>query len=73
MIPDYDLVLVQLTTDVVRIIDVLRPTVVEWQEVERREMLALAVMVPQIRCATEGNCGIVHGATADRNIEVKAL
>jgi hypothetical protein len=66
-IKGYDILIVQRTTDVVRIVIGLKPTAVQW-EAETGMMKVLAIMVPQLRADFYGKCGITHASpeeTAD--------
>lgn len=62
----YSLVLVQMTSDVVREVIGMDITTVQWEE--QGGMLlkykVMAILVPQLRCDQNSNTGIVHGNTA---------
>ena len=63
---DYDMVLVQMTSDVVREIVGMDITTLQW-ETQGGMLLnfkVMAILVPQLRTDFNGNGGIVHGATA---------
>lgn len=63
---NYDMVLVQMTTDVVREVIGMDITTVQWEE--QGGMLlkykVMAILVPQLRCDQNSKTGIVHGSTA---------
>ena len=66
LLTGYQAILVQLSTDVIRIVNGLDVTTVQW---ESHGGLAvhfkvIAITVPQVRADYHGNCGIVHGSTA---------
>jgi len=60
------MVLVQLTSDVVREVMGMDITTVQWPENGGMSMnfKVMAIMVPQLRADINGNTGIVHGTTA---------
>jgi uncharacterized linocin/CFP29 family protein len=58
-----NILLVQMTSDVIRLVQGLQVTVVEWS-VEGGMITnykVMAIMVPQPRADQEGHCGITHG------------
>jgi hypothetical protein len=63
-LPDDNVVLVQMTKDVVRLVQGMPLSNVEWQTEGKfiTKYKVLTIQVPQIRADQEGNCGIVHGA-----------
>lgn len=62
----YTMVLVQMTSDVIRIVNGLDITTVQWASQGGMELnfKVLAMMVPQLRADANTNTGIVHGAPA---------
>lgn len=60
------MILVQQTSDVVRLVTGMDITTVQWETHGgmRLHFKVMAIMVPQIRADFNGNTGIVHGATA---------
>jgi uncharacterized linocin/CFP29 family protein len=63
-IPDYSLLLVQQTTDVVRLVIGMDITTVQWESHGGMQLnfKVMCVIVPQLRSDYYGNTGIVHGA-----------
>lgn len=61
---DFDIVMVQMTSDVVRIVVGMEITTVQWEMVGGMQLnyKVMAIMVPQLRADSNGNTGIVHGA-----------
>ncbi len=61
----YDVVLVQMTSDVVREVIGMDITTVEWDTVGglQKNFKVMAIMVPQLRADQDSNCGVVHGTT----------
>lgn len=59
----YEMVLVQQTSDVIRLVDVVDVTTVQWETMGglMLHMKVMAVLVPQLRAEYEGKCGLVHG------------
>lgn len=57
-----NVLLVQMTSDVVRIVEGLAMTTVEWEEGGgfTTNFKVLTIMVPQIRADQNGNCGVTH-------------
>jgi uncharacterized linocin/CFP29 family protein len=57
-----NILLVQMTSDVVEMIDGIQPTMVEWDSRGGFEhnFKIIAIMLPRIRSAGDGNNGIVH-------------
>jgi hypothetical protein len=62
----YDLILVQMTSDVVREVVGMDITTVQWdsQGGLKKNFKVMAILVPQLRADQNGNTGIVHGAVA---------
>lgn len=62
----YQMILVQMTSDVARAINGMDITTVQWESVGgmRLNFKVMAIMVPQLRADFNGNCGIVHGTTS---------
>ena len=60
----YQLVMVQQTTDVIRMVMGMDITTVQWETMGgmRINFKVMAIMVPQLRADFNGNTGIVHGA-----------
>lgn len=63
---NYDLLLVQMTNDVVRAVSGMEMTTVQWESKGGLQLhyKVMCIWVPQVRADYNGNCGIVHGATA---------
>lgn len=63
-IPDYSLILVQMDTETVRMVQAVPPTVVQWETKGGFEVnfKVLTIMVPQLRADFYGNSGVVHGS-----------
>lgn len=63
LLPSTKVLLIQMTSDVVRIIDGIRPMVVPWTSLTGFTIgnIILAIMVPQFRSDYDGNSGIVIG------------
>jgi uncharacterized linocin/CFP29 family protein len=63
-IPDYSLLLVQQTTDVVRLVIGMDITTVQWESHGGMQLnfKVMCVIVPQLRSDYYGNTGIIHGA-----------
>ena len=61
-----NVLLVQMTRDVIDEVDGQQPTMVQWEEQGgfKVNFKVLAIMVPRIKADQEGRCGIVHGSTA---------
>lgn len=62
----YDMVLVQMTTDVAREVVGMDITTVQWETHGGMELnfKVMCIMVPQVRADFNGNTGIVHGSVA---------
>lgn len=60
----YSLVLVQMTSDVIRMVIGMDITTVQWETSGGLEQnfKVMAIIVPQLRCDQSSNCGIVHGS-----------
>lgn len=65
-LPGWDLVLVQQSTDVLRLVLGMDVTTVQWETMGgmRLNFKVMAIMVPQLRADFNGNTGIVHAAIA---------
>lgn len=65
----YDMVLVQMTTDVCREVVGMDITTVQWETKGGMELnfKVMCILVPQIRSDFNGNTGIVHGAVAGQS------
>lgn len=63
---DYQLLMVQMTADVARMIVGLPITTVQWPEKGGLEQCfkIMCIIVPQLRSDYNGNCGILHAQTA---------
>lgn len=63
---DYQLIMVQHTADVARMVVGLPITTVQWPEKGGLEQCfkILCIIVPQLRSDYNGNCGILHATTA---------
>ena len=63
---DYDIVLVQMTSDVVREVVGMDVTTVQWETKGGMQLnfKVMAILVPQVRKDQNGNTGIVHGSVA---------
>lgn len=63
-VPDYSLILVQMTQDVVRMVVGMPITTVQWESHGGLQLnfKVMCVMVPQIRTDFYSNTGLVHGA-----------
>lgn len=61
----YTLLLVQMTPDVVRAVNGMEFSTVQWESMGgmRLDFKVMAIQVPQIRADINGNCGIAHGTT----------
>jgi uncharacterized linocin/CFP29 family protein len=61
--PDFQLVLVQQTSDVIRLVVGMDITTVQWETMGgmRLNFKVMAILVPQLRADYNGNTGIVHG------------
>lgn len=55
-------VLVQMTSDVIQLIDGIQPTVVQWESQGGmvQNFKVMAIMLPRIKSDQDGRCGIVH-------------
>lgn len=62
--PNYDIVMVQQTSDVVRLVVGMDITTVQWESHGGMQMnfKVMCVMLPQLRGDIAGNTGIVHGS-----------
>lgn len=62
----FQLILVQMTSEVARAINGMDITTVQWESVGgmRLNFKVMAIMVPQIRSDYNSRCGIVHGTTS---------
>lgn len=63
---DFQLVLVQLTPDVVREVIGMEITTLQWESNGGLELnfKVMAIMVPQLRADINGNTGVVHGSVS---------
>jgi len=63
-LPDYDILLVQMTNDVVREVVGMDITTVQWESQGGMQLnfKVMAILVPQLRADQNGHSGIVHGA-----------
>lgn len=61
----HDIVMVQMTSDVVREVIGMDITTVQWQSNGglQQNFKVMAIMVPQLRADNSDNCGIMHGAS----------
>ncbi len=59
---DYDIVMVQMTTDVVREVIGMEITTVQWDTIGglQKNFKVMAILVPQLRCDQDDNSGIVY-------------
>lgn len=59
---DHNVIMVNMTTDTVRLVDGMAPTNVQWdsQGGMVTDYKVMAIQVPQIRADQNGNCGVVH-------------
>lgn len=59
-----NVILVQMTSDVIRMIEGLSVTVVEWQTEGNMvyNFKVMAIIIPQVRADKGGRCGVVHGS-----------
>ncbi len=62
----YQLLLVQMTSDVARAVNGMDITTVQWESIGgmRLNFKVMAIQVPQLRADFSGNCGICHGTTS---------
>lgn len=62
----FQMVLVQMTNDVIRAVDGMPVTTVQWEAKGGMQICfkVMAIQVPQLRADYYGNCGILHGTTA---------
>ena len=60
----FELILVQFTADVVRLVNAMEITTVQWESSGgmQQHFKVMAIQVPQLRADFNGNCGIVHGS-----------
>jgi len=60
----YDLLMVQMTTDVIRMVNGMDITTVQWESQGGMQMnfKVMAILVPQIRADQNSRTGIVHGS-----------
>jgi len=65
-LPGEQLVLVQMTSDVIRLVMGMDITTVQWETLGgmRLNFKVMAIMVPQLRSDFYGNTGIVHANSA---------
>lgn len=57
-----NILLVQMTSDVIQMIDGIQPTMVEWDSRGgfQHNFKIISIMLPRVRAAGDGNSGIVH-------------
>lgn len=62
----YQVLLVQMTSDVIRLINGMDIRTVQWSEKGGMELYfkIMAILIPQIRTDIDGNAGIAHGVAA---------
>lgn len=62
----YKLILVQMTSDVIRAVTGMSLQIVQWQSPDGLEarFKIMGIMVPQVRSNADGNTGIVYGSAA---------
>ncbi len=62
----YQLILVQMTSDVARAVNGMDITTVQWETKGGMQLnfKVMAIMVPQLRADFNGNMGLVHGTTS---------
>jgi hypothetical protein len=60
------LLMVQMTPDVIRMVNGMGITTVQWETVGgmQQNFKVMGIQVPQIRADFYGNCGLLHGTTA---------
>ena len=65
-LPTYTMVMVQMTTDVVREVVGMDVTTVQWESHGGMQLhfKVMAILVPQLRCDQNSNTGIVHGVVS---------
>jgi len=63
---DYDIVFVQMSSEIVREVIGMDMTTVQWESKGGMQLnyKVMAIMVPQLRADFNGNTGIVHGSTS---------
>jgi hypothetical protein len=63
LLTGYQILMVQLTPDVVRTVNGMDITTVQWEEQGGMELhyKVMAIQIPQIRSDPDSNCGIIHG------------
>lgn len=61
-LPDDNVILVQMTSDVVRLVNGFKPQVIAWSEEGNMvfKYKVMAIQVPQIRSTQTGQCGVCH-------------
>ena len=61
---NYDIVLVQMTSDIIRMVIGMDITTVMWDTKGgmQKNFKVMAIMVPQLRADINGNTGIVYGS-----------
>jgi len=61
---NYDLLLVQMTSDVIRIVVGMEVTTIQWETMGglRKHFKVMAILVPQLRADQNSNTGIVYGS-----------
>ena len=65
-LPDDNVILVQMTSDVVRLVNGFKPQVIAWSEEGNMvfKYKVMAIQVPQIRSTQTGQCGVCHWTKA---------
>ncbi len=63
---DFNLIMVQMTSDVVRMVVGMDITTVQWEENGglTQNFKVMAILVPQFRADFNGNSGVIHGSVA---------
>jgi hypothetical protein len=61
-LPGYEMVIVQMTSDVARALVGMEMTTVQWESPNglKFHFKVMCILVPQYRCDIEGNCGLMH-------------
>ena len=64
--PNYDILLVQMQSDCVQMVNGMGITTVQWDAIGglKKMFKVLTIQVPRIRSDYNGACGLVHGASA---------
>ncbi len=66
LVPDKKVIMVQMTSDVIEIVDGLRPTTFPWTSIDGFTLywLVMAIMIPRVRTDFNGSSGITIGTWA---------